>query len=471
MWKWLLLLFGVSFCFFAIQSGDVMMYLTITRDFILEGNWRQTDVFGYLYPQTDGRLIWHHEYLSALLFYGTWALGGFPALIALKSLLLGLMFWLVIREGPREQNARAEWIGLFILAILAASFRFIERASLFSDLFTVLVAAALLRAPVLSKKLIFGLSILFLLWIQLHPGFITGWILIALWAGWREMETRGSIAKNFHWLLLIPLVMLSNPDMHDGLLYPFRFAAVEARTLRLYNFEWMPAYHSAFRFSAEMLAFWLLSFCAAYFFTRAHAWRTLNAIFSVAAFALTLQAVRFVPCAAMIIVLSVKPYAQFSFLKTTRRAFQIPLALFLLAVSIHNIGWGYRSSSGRRLPQLTLDPKFFPTKTIQTLRSLGNAGPIYNSHDLGAYLLWLGIKPIFHHGFVTDMNFYEREVIGAMQTPAQFLELAKKYGWKVLLVDRFGGYRELHRILSPMPEWKIVAEDEASYLIVQFPVK
>jgi len=468
MWKWVLWLFALSFCFFAIQSGDTMMYLNIARDFILAGDWRQSDAHNYLYSATDGQLIWHHEYLTSLLFYGSWTMGGFPALIFLKAALLGLMFWLVLCHAPEERNSRVEWMAVWILAVLAASFRFIERASLFSDLFTVLTVSWLIREKTLSRSLLVRLCVLFLLWIQLHPGFVLGFIFVGLWVAWHSCFTAGFLNKNLLKILCVPLVMLLNPDVLNGILYPFRFALNEAHTLKLYNFEWLPAYHSVFRFSQEMLAFWCLVLFTSYFFVRERAWRNIEGLFALAALVLALSAVRFVPCMAMILALTAKPFVKFAQLNTRRPWLTGVIALLLLGVSVRNLGWGYGSSSGQRLPELGLDPKFFPNKTLEVLRQI-HPKSFYNSHDFGAYLIWLGIKPVFHHGFVTDMNFYEKEAIGALQSPQQFLEIARKYDWKVLLVDRFGAYREIHRILSPLPEWKIVAEDEAAYLIVYLP--
>ena len=445
-----------------------MMYLVITRDFILNGDWRQTDVYNYIYPSHDDRLIWHHEYLSMLIFYGAWAIGGLAALIFLKSVVLGLTFFTVLRAPPEERNAGAEWIAIWILAILSSSFRFIERSSLFSDLFTVVLVAWLLREKTLTRSLSIRLILLFTFWIQLHPGFVAGLVFLLLWFAWHALHTPQFLQKKLAFLLLIPVAMLANPSFLDGFLYPFRFALNEAQVLRLHNFEWLPAHHVAFRLTSEMLAFWILSFFSTYFFVRAKAWRNIEALFALVAFCSVFQAVRFVPAAAMIIALTVKPYARFQALNTGQVWLRSVLVIFLMVISVRNFGWGYESSSGKRIPELGLDPKFFPSQTLETLKSLGPQA-FYNSHDFGAYLLWLGIKPIFHHGFVTDMKFYQREVVGSLQTQSQFLELATKYGWKILLVDRFNGYRQAHRILSPQKEWKIVAEDEASYLIVHIP--
>ena len=462
-WRWILLAFGLSFGLFAIQSGDVLMYLALARDFVLKGNWEQVDP--YLYPRTDGRLVWHHEYLSYLFFYAAWKLHGAAGLILVKVGILGAMLWCVLRAPPKDETQRPLWMLLWVLAVLAGSFRYIERSSLFSDLFTVVLATWLLAQNRIDRKLILRLSLLFLVWVQLHPGFVLGLIYLALWTVWHFCRTPGFRSRRLLWLML-PIALLSlNPSGLGGVLYPFEFSLNEAQTLRHYNFEWFSSLHPAFRFTPEVLAFWVLSFACAVLFIKERALFTLHAFFALAAFLLTLQAVRFMPWAAMVLVLCAKPVANLRTPLLRSKWLAYAVASLLIVAAARNFLWGYHSSSGQRLPQLGFDPKFFPTRTLEFLRRQPIAGKLYNSHDLGSSLIWNGITPVFHHGFVTDMDFFKNDVIGAMGSRERFLELARKYGWTMLLVDRPGGYREMHRILSPIPEWKIVAEDESSYLI------
>jgi hypothetical protein len=340
---------------------------------------------------------------------------------------------------------------------------------MFSDLFSVLTVSWLLREHRLTKGLLARLSLLFLLWIQLHPGFVVGFVFILFWAIWHLVKTPGFERRRLALLFILPLVMLLNPDTLTGLLYPFRFALQEAQTLKSHNFEWFPSYHRAFRFTPEMLSFWLLSFATGFFLLHHRALRSLNGVFALLAFSFILQAVRFVPFAAMTLLICVKPWARFHSIELRKVWLQAGFALLLLGLALKNFSVGYVSSSGQRLANFGLDPKFFPSRTLEILRQLPAPGQIYNSHDFGAYLIWLGFKPVFHHGFVTDMLFYRTEVIGALSSTKQFQEISSKYNWKVLLVDKYGGYRQIHRLLSPVPGWKIVAEDEAAYLIMYLP--
>lgn len=444
------------------------MYLAIARDFILNGNWQQIDP--YVYPgTTDGQLIWAHEYLSYVFFYGAWASLGVSGLIFLKMLALGLMFWFVLSAPSAAQNRRPLWMMLWVLAILAGSFRYIERGSMFSDLFTVVLACWLLQRDRIDRGLILRLSALFVIWVQMHPGFVVGLIFLTLWMVWRTWQQPELRDRRLLWLLLPVGLLFVNPRGLEGILYPFEFSLNEAQVLRNYNFEWFPSWHPAFRFTPEVFAFWTLSVACFVMFLKERAWRTLHALFAFTAFLLALQAVRFIPWASMVMVLCVKPIAVMRLPLLRHSWIPYAFAAMLLAISVRNFGWGYRASSGTRIPALAFDPKFFPTTTLEFLRRQPIPGRLYNSHDLGSSLIWNNLIPVFHHGFVTDMKFFKNDVTGVMASRESFVNLAAKHNWTMLLVHKLNGYSAMHKILSPLPEWKIVAEDPSSYLIYKLP--
>lgn len=460
----LLFLFALSFTYFAIQSGDVLMYLTIVRDYLIHWEWPATDP--YLYSLPAAHLHIAHEYLSYFIFYGAWKLFGMAGLIFLKSGILALIFICVLRSGPRDKNSSTLWMSLWILAVLAASFRFIERTSLFSDLLTVLLVAWLIEARQITRHLITGLTLMFLFWVQVHPGFPIGLALVALWAIYQSWVDPKFEKRKLFWLLLPVAALTLNPIGIEGALYPIRFAFNEARVLKHHNFEWFPTYHPAFRFTPEVIAFWGLLLATFFLIMREKAWLTKRGIFSMFAAACGIQVVRFVPWVSFALLITLKPWAELKF----RPKILLPVLSILMAIiSVKNFAFGYTGSSGPRTPYLSLDKNFFPIETLKFLRAHPIAGRVYNAHDFGSYLLWEGFRPIFHHGFVTDMDFYENDVVGIFKSQERFLEVAKKYGWTVLLVDKHGSYPYFYKILSPLPEWKIVSEDDASYLIYYLP--
>jgi hypothetical protein len=236
--------------------------------------------------------------------------------------------------------------------------------------------------------------------------------------------------------------------------------------LKLHNFEWFPTYHPAFRFAPEVLAYWCLLISTLFILGREKMWLSLRGIFILFVMICGIQAVRFVPWTSFALLLLLKPWAEF---RVKFRFMRPALAVLMALAAVKNLATGYTGSSGDRKPRLALDSNFFPDKTLDFLRANPIPGNLYNAHDFGSYLLWQNIRPIFHHGFVTDMDFYRNDVVGVFKSQASFLELAKKYNWTKLLVDKHGSYPYFYKILSPLPDWKIVSEDDAAYLIYLLP--
>src|SRR5665213_580935 len=273
---WLLFFFALSFTFFAIQSGDVLMYLTLARDFLVHGEWPTVDP--YLYSLPNAQLHIAHEYLSYFIFYGAWLALGFAGLIFLKVIVLAALFILPLRAQPRAQNMSLLWTSLWILAVMAGSFRFIERTSLFSDLFCVLLISWLVEEKRVSRSLVIRLTLLFGLWVQLHPGFPLGLAMLGIWASWNLIFNADFKKRDVAWLLLPVAVLAVNPLAIEGALYPFHFAVNEALILKHHNFEWFPSYHPAFRFTPEVIGYWGLLLAAVFILWREKAWLSLRGI-------------------------------------------------------------------------------------------------------------------------------------------------------------------------------------------------
>lgn len=463
----ILLFFAVSFTIFSIQSSDVLMYLALARDFLTKWSF-ETTYDPYLYSLKNSPLVWAHEYLSYGLFYGAYQLAGFAGLILLKAIILAAGFILVLRAPPQTRNASWPWLGLWVLAVIAGSFRFIERSSLISDLFCLILTGWLLETHQMNRRFIFKVTSLFFLWIQFHAGFPVGLALLAIWCAWHLIFNPLFEPKSLVWLTLPIASLFLNPLGWNGVAYPFEFAQNEAQTLRHFNFEWFPSYHPAFHFTPEVCAFWALSLLCVLLIVRERSWLSLRSWIALFAFVCALLAVRFIPWSAFVMIMAVKPWCELRAARLPRWVHAVALGI-LVAIGLKNFSRGYNSSSGQRSPGFELDPTHFPLQTFEFLSHKTISGRVYNSHDFGAFLIWKGFYPVFHHGFVTDMDFYRHEVIGAFESKERFLELANKYGWTMLLVDKLVTYPLLYPILAPLPEWKIVAEDSGSYLIYRIP--
>jgi hypothetical protein len=306
---------------------------------------------------------------------------------------------------------------------------------------------------------------LFLLWAQLHPGYLLGLGILLGWILWNWTLHPEFRKRETAWLLLPFFAVVLNPEGWAGAVYPLRFALNEAETLKKFNLEWLPTYHPLFRFRPESLAYYMLSLLSLFVVYRDKLWKRQEGVFALLLIALGLKTVRFAPFSSLALILTLKPWLKLNIHPKFEKAFAWLALAAMIAASANNLMNGYRSTSGLRTPGFELDPTRFPLNTFEVLFHNPIQGRLYNSGSLSGYLIWKQHTPVFNHGFVTDMQFLEHEVAQALQSPEVFFELAKKYDWKMLLIDKGTEYHYFYQVLSPHPEWKIVAEDGASYLI------
>src|SRR5262249_54515187 len=151
------------------------------------------------------------------------------------------------------------------------------------------------------------------------------------------------------WLLLPAALLFINPGGYEGVLYPFQFAMKEALVFKHFNLEWFPAYHPAFRFAHETIAFWALSFCVfavllrGYLQSNPGEWGV-RAAFAMFAFANAAQAVRFIPWASFVMIMAVKPWSILQSVRLPRKIWVPVACTLLLGLAAKNAVFGYKSS-------------------------------------------------------------------------------------------------------------------------------
>lgn len=142
------------------------------------------DPFAYTTPaHIAGRHLftltsyWISQLLSYLLYRG----GGFPALVALRAVLAGLLLWVMFRQNRGD---RLIFMSLLVLALVVLRLYPLERPQTFSfvcfaALFG-LLSDFLKPAPERPKSRAhwFALPLLMIVWANLHGGFIAGQMLI-----------------------------------------------------------------------------------------------------------------------------------------------------------------------------------------------------------------------------------------------------------------------------------------------------
>ena len=202
-----------------------------------------------------------HEWLTELLFYGGWALGGFRLLMLGTAAVITAAFYLVYLAA-RERGAPAILAApLILLAALASAHTWGTRPQMLSLLLTAVYGLALTRMVVRREA---GpplyLPALMVVWVNLHGGFIFGLALLSIaTAGYliqdlvasarhaaAEREPMGTGRADFGRCAIVvaltALATLINPNGLAGALYPLSYLGNNASTR--YIAEWVsPDFH------------------------------------------------------------------------------------------------------------------------------------------------------------------------------------------------------------------------------------
>jgi hypothetical protein len=163
-----------------IADPDLWGHVTFGRVVWQTGSVSQPDPFSYV---TAGHLWLNHEWLSEVIFYLAFAAMGPPGLILLKTattvLLFGLLYWELCRQGLTPLRA-----GLIVLAVV--HFFLVSlvtaRTLFFSYPLFLVVLIFIRRLSRGETSWAWTLPPLFALWANLHPGFLAGIGVLAIWS-------------------------------------------------------------------------------------------------------------------------------------------------------------------------------------------------------------------------------------------------------------------------------------------------
>lgn len=147
--------------------------------YILDHGIRKTDVFSYTMP---GYPFVDHEWIVHVTQYVLYQHGG--------PLALGIFFMIPLLLALRlvTRTASAPWKTIHLLLLGAALLQiFIPKPSLFTLLFVV-VEMALLKTSWKWRRV--ALTVVFLLWANIHGGFLYGLGMYSLWEIGRMIETK-----------------------------------------------------------------------------------------------------------------------------------------------------------------------------------------------------------------------------------------------------------------------------------------
>jgi hypothetical protein len=221
--------------FYPIHSFDLWWHLRTGQLILEQGRIPHTDPFSYT---ASGRPWVTHEWLAEVLFYLLHRTGGANLLVIWKALLcaltLGLAGWAGLVGHRARERLPATALGILLAAPLLAIRAFVRPHLLTALLLAVTLLLLRKESATGRPAWRWALPPLFLLWANLHSGFLLGLGLVALyWTGEAISIRIGAAgpAAEPRWrgrLIALGASLLStlvNPHHVEALLYPLKLVA------------------------------------------------------------------------------------------------------------------------------------------------------------------------------------------------------------------------------------------------------
>ncbi len=430
--------------FWQIKTGEVIVKQGIPHQ----------DIFSY----TAGGEKWVvHEWLSDVIFYLLYRLD--PNLLVLfKAFLIALTFF-ILSIFTLEQVALLPILVLLLSATTSRIF-FDVRPQIFSYLFLALLLLLLYR------KLLFFIPPLFLLWCNLHSGFILGLLVLFLWSGEAILRKEEDKWKWLFIFLLSLLLTFVNPNgwhLHQHALNLLGWREVQDIIV-----EWFsPNFHRI-----DILPFEVLIFAFFFSFIFTHSIRAIDLALGVILLHFALQSVRHIPLFAILTV----PPMIFNFkdvshtLEETMGRITKPIAFlfpFFLCLS-QVVALPPYQDMFHVFVQYT--HHFFPLNNIKRIQE--EEGKIFNEYKWGGYLIFSCYpkKKVFIDG---RAEVYRKkgtlnDCITLVNAHDGWESLIKKYSISLLLLDKNS---PLSKVLLVRKDFQLIGEDGVSYLFRYQPLR
>ena len=163
-----------------VADPDIWGHVKFGQDILNSGEIADRDPYSYL---TDGQVWINHEWLTEVIFAAVYALGGSTALILMKAsltlLTLGIIYWYLMRHGVTA--LRGGIVIMFTLHLVSPAVRFL-RPHIFTYVLFVITLLLLDRADRGRLRWLWGIPIVFVLWVNIHGGFLAGLANVTVWS-------------------------------------------------------------------------------------------------------------------------------------------------------------------------------------------------------------------------------------------------------------------------------------------------
>ena len=450
-----------------LNDADIWWHLKAGEFIVLTRTIPRTDFFSFT---NFGRPWIAHEWLSEAIFYSLYSWFGFRSLIFLSALLTALAFWIVVRESKTHI-----FIAGFsaLLGVWAVVPTLGPRPRVFTLLLASIYLALLVRyARSNEARPLWWLVPLMVLWVNLHGGFLIGFVLMALAAVGLLLDAwwAGEITATYTRLRGLVLVFvgcllaaLLNP--HGWRIYLFPFEIFLSRVQQQEVADWLsPNFH---RPETLPLVILILYTIAVFTLSRKRV-RPSELLLFLATLYATLKSYRHVAIFALVAAPLLASYLQ-NWLRSTsvvKRSIRPTsadwsprsvLVALLLLLPLAAFGAKLKSTVYAPLSQKMIDVPLNAVAFLKDNRQTGNT--FTDPNTWGGYLIWaLPSNPVYIDGRI-DMYPHEfvEEYVALIRARTHWRGPFDRYGVRIVIVRPNS---PLSRELKESTEWELIFEDD-----------
>jgi len=428
-----------------------LTYTAITRrvdpDFgwhLTSGDWARSngipdrDIFTY----TASEFRWiNHEFVSDIIMSLLYSLGGYTFLAVIFA---------VIWAGALLISAPKARLGILLLALLAMTPYIAIRPAAF----TVLLLATLLKVIYgRSKRLKLAIPLLFIIWANLHGGFIIGLFILLYFA---------VVRRSKKWLyiflasFLATMINIYGPRVYEEVFRTLLDASLHNQITEWWSFQ-------IFSASWPFIVVWVAGF---WIFSRQKLseWYSLPPILFLG----SLSATRNIALFVIVSVKKVDEYYDQALKQIPKQPMWLPRLFFwssTIAIYLVSI-WGFH---GIVLPFHKDKEAVFPRSAVAYLKKNGCAGNLFNDYNYGGYLIWkLPEQRVYIDGRMPSwrdeagVKYIDRYIDIVMDKDKQAAEF-ERYNITCALVRN--GFEDLIKRLKGAG-WTIVTQENGATLLV-----
>jgi tetratricopeptide (TPR) repeat protein len=455
----------------------------------------------YSYTEPDFAFINHH-WLSGVVFYLVYLLGGFKLLTIFNTLIAIIIFLLAFNFTQKKSNFYLSAI-IAIPVIFLFSERVEIRPEIFSYLFIILSLILIDRTDKDKKwRRLFWFAPLFLLWVNSHIYFFIGLALLGLKLTAEFIsafiKNTGSFKDRFKmaWLPTKPwaisffasfLICLFNPNTWRGLLYPFNifknygYQIVENKSI--FFLEHL-VINSNFAIFKILLAVLVLSWILYFLFSKRL--RLFELFVSCLFIGLALFASRNLAIFGLISLMFIPANLSnsFKYLKNTLLA-KFPVILenlklsLVLLIGATIIGSGiYLLIDGHSYNKIIKNPSGLGLNddkldSINFFKENNLGGPIFNNYDIGSALIF-GLFPqekvfVDNRPEAYSNGFFTETYIPMQEDTAKWEKVNDLYKFKTIYFSYTDGtpwaQQFLGRILNDK-NWSLVYFNRSTVILL-----